>query len=313
VTPEHEAVHTIAVAAPPEHCYDLVKDVTRWPLIFGPTAHVEHTELDATGERFRIWALVNGDVTDWTSQRTFDSAALRIGFAQDHSTPPVAAMRGEWSFLGTATGTEAVLRHWFRAVDDEQVPWIEQALDTNSAAELAGLRDVAELKPPLADVLCSFSDVVEIDGTVTNAYRFVYEADQWQRRLPHVRRIVVTEDRPGQQKMEMDTVAGDGSVHTTSSVRICFSDRLIAYKQTVLPKLLSGHCGQWLFEQTATGARATATHSVVIRADAIPEVLGKDATLADAETFARDALGGNSRATLACAREFAEEGIKEWT
>jgi aromatase len=313
VTPEHETLHTIAVAAAPEHCYDLVRDVTGWPLIFGPTVHVEHTELTATGERFRIWALVNGEVSDWTSRRMFDPATPRVGFEQEHSSPPVAAMRGEWSFRRTDAGTEAVLRHWFRAVDEDRVPWIRQALDTNSAAELAGLRDVAELDPPLTDVRCTFSDVIEIDGVVADAYRFVHEADQWQRRLPHVRRVSVTEDRPGVQAMEMDTVAGDGSVHTTSSVRICFTDRLIAYKQTVLPALLSGHCGRWLFEETATGTKVTATHSVLIRTAAIPEVLGRHATLADAERFARDALGGNSRATLSCARGFAEEGVEQWT
>jgi ribosome-associated toxin RatA of RatAB toxin-antitoxin module len=306
----HEAVHGITIAAPLRDCYQLVLDVTRWPLIFAPTVHVEHLERDAHGERFHIWALANGDVADWTSRRTFDPAASRIGFEQEHSQPPVAAMRGEWSFRPAGDGgTEATLRHWFRAVDDspDDVTWIRRVLDRNSTAELAGLRAVAELDPPLSDVRCSFEDVVDIRGGVEDAYRFVYEADRWRRRLPHVRRVDVTEDRPGVQLMEMDTVTGDGTVHTTGSVRACLPNRLIAYKQTVLPKLLTGHCGQWRFEETGTGTRVTAAHSVLLSVPAIPEVLGRTATLADAREFAREALGGNSRTTLAYTRSFAEE------
>jgi ribosome-associated toxin RatA of RatAB toxin-antitoxin module len=308
--PTREAVHAVTIDASPQDCYRLVRDVADWPLIFAPTVHVEHLERDSHGERFRIWALTGGDVADWTSRRTFDPAALRIGFVQEHSRPPVAAMRGEWSFRPTGNGgTEAVLRHRFRAVDDaaDDVAWIRRVLDRNSTAELAGLRAVAELDPPLSEVRCSFEDVVDIDGSVADAYRFVSEADRWRDRLPHVRGVDLTEDRPGVQRLEMDTVTGDGTVHTTSSVRVCLPNRLIAYKQTVLPTLLTGHCGQWRFEATGAGSRVTAAHSVLLSVPAIPQVLGTTATLADAREFARQALGGNSRTTLAYAARFARE------
>ena len=55
-------------------------------------------------------------------------------------------------------------------------------------------------------------------------------------RLPHVARVVLTEDTPGLQFLEMDTRTKDGSTHTTKSVRVCFPDTRIAYKQITLPR-----------------------------------------------------------------------------
>ena len=38
--------------------------------------------------------VVGDTVNDWTSHRTFDPDGLRITFAQDHSSPPVARIGG---------------------------------------------------------------------------------------------------------------------------------------------------------------------------------------------------------------------------
>lgn len=303
---EHETVHSTPVDAPPSACYDVVRDVASWPLIFGPTVHVEHIERGDECERFRIWAMVGDTVNDWTSHRTFDPDGLRITFAQDHSSPPVASMTGEWSFRPG----EAVLAHRFTATDEGRVDWIRAALDRNSAVELAALRDIAELDPPLADVRCSFDDTVEIDGPVADAYRFVHEAGRWPDRLPHVRAVDLDEDPAGVQLLSMDTVTPDGAVHTTRSVRVCFADDLISYKQTTLPPLLKGHYGQWRFERIGTRTRVTASHSALIDPGRIEEVVGAGATLADAQTAVRQALGGNSRATLDHAKAFAEQRVR---
>jgi ribosome-associated toxin RatA of RatAB toxin-antitoxin module len=306
---EHRVEHAIEVAAAPEVVYHLVRDVTNWPVIFGPTVHVQHLEQGADAERFRIWAIANGEVMTWISRRTFDSRALVIGFAQERSQAPIASMAGEWTFRPTAGGgTEVVLGHQFTAVDADAdtLRWIEQALDRNSGAELAGLRRIAELDPPLSEIYFSFDDTVEIDGSAVDAYQFVYEAAEWPIRLPHVQRVSVTEDEPGIQRMEMDTATADGSTHTTNSVRICFPDELIVYKQVVAPALLLGHSGRWTFRQTETGVSVTATHTVAIKPDAVKAVLGATATLDEAKVFAREALGSNSRTTLAHAKAFAE-------
>lgn len=301
--------HSLVVAAPAESLYGLVADVTRWPVIFAPSLHVQHLERGEREERFRLWALVNGEVKSWTSRRELDGAGLRIAFRQERGQAPVASMGGAWRFTRLPGGrTEVVLEHDFTAVDDDpdSVEWITRAVDRNSPVELAALARVAEQDHPVDDLVFSFSDVVRLPGAAADAYAFVHRSDAWPDRLPHVRRVVLREDEPGVQHMEMDTVTGDGSAHTTESVRLCFAPSSIVYKQLVPPKLLFGHSGSWTFEDAADGAVVTARHTVAIDPDAVAEVLGEGRTVADAAAYLREALGRNSRATLSHAGAHAE-------
>lgn len=304
----HRAEHSCVVAAPAGIVYDLVADVTRWPVVFGPSVHVEVLERGADRERFQLWAIANGEVKNWTSQRTVDRVGLRIRFRQERSQPPVASMGGEWEFVALAEDrTKVVLRHDFAAVDDasDAVDWITRALDHNSDAELQAMRRVAEFGHPLDDLIFSFSDSVEVDGEVEDAYEFVHQAQEWPQLLPHVQEVSI-EEQDNVQDMRMLTQAADGSVHATKSVRVCFQNELIVYKQTETPALLTGHSGQWTFAKTPSGSSVTATHTVALNPAVLRDVLGEQATLADARTFARAALGGNSRITLAHTKAFAE-------
>ncbi|MYS20706.1 aromatase [Streptomyces sp. DvalAA-14] len=306
----HTTEHTLIAAAPPRALYELVADVTRWPAVFGPSVHVEHLDRGPREERFELWAMVGGGVTSWVSRRTLDPEVLRITFRQERSTPPIGAMGGEWVFRELPGGrTEVVLRHEFAAVDDDPatVAWIHRALDRNSAEELGVLGRIAEFGHPVEDVVFSFTDTVELPGRAADAYAFVNRADLWARRLPHVSRVRLDETVPGVQELEMDTVTADGSAHTTRSVRICRDGRWIAYKQHMTPKLLLGHSGLWTFTEADDGAGAsvTARHTVVIDPAAVTGVLGEGATLAAARSYVRDALGRNSRSTLAHATAYA--------
>jgi hypothetical protein len=141
-------------------------------------------------------------------------------------------------------------------------------------------------------------------GLVADAYEFIDRADQWPARLPHVSRVVLREDRPGVQRLEMDTVTAAGDTHTTNSVRVCQPMETIVYKQVVPPSLLLGHSGSWTFAQDGDRVRVTARHTVAIDPTAIADRLGPEVTLAQARTQVRDALGGNSRATLTHAGTF---------
>jgi len=178
--------HSIVIEAPAEEVYSLIAEVNHWPVIFSPTVYTEHIERSQSAERFRIWALANGAVKNWSSRRTLDPVAKVITFDQEVSQPPVASMGGSWSFTETSGGTEVVLRHHFTAVDDapEAVRWITEVLDTNSAAELAGLRKAAEVSAPAEDLVFTFADSVQVNGPVAMAYQFINEVDQWPSRCP---------------------------------------------------------------------------------------------------------------------------------
>ncbi|RLQ03047.1 SRPBCC family protein, partial [Micromonospora sp. CV4] len=139
------------------------------------------------------------------------------------------------------------LGHDFAAIggDEAKTGWIESVVDLNSGAELAGLKTAAELAD-LDELLFTFDDTVRIRGTAEAVYDYLYRADLWPERLPHVASLHLVEDEPGLQVMEMDTKAPDGSTHTTKSVRIGFPRRKIVYKQTVLPNAMAAHTGSWL-------------------------------------------------------------------
>ncbi|MEU7578555.1 aromatase/cyclase [Streptomyces sp. NPDC041068] len=297
----HRVEHTRTVAAPAAALYGLVADVTRWPAVFEPTVAVRHLARGERTERFEIWATVGEEVAHWTSRRTLDPARRYISFRQEHSRPPVTAMSGCWLFRELPDGTtEIVLRHRFSVVDDDPAALdaMTRAMDANSTRELAALARVAESGHPVDDVVFAFTDTVPLTGPAVDAYAFVDRADLWAQRLPHVARADLTEPRPGIQHLEMDTTTADGSTHTTRSTRITEAPGWIAYKQHLTPALLAGHSGEWTFAEGPEGPLATARHTVALAPEAVTDVLGPDATLADARTYIREALGRNSATTL---------------
>ena len=305
----NDVQHTIAVTAPPETVYALLADATAWPVHFRPTVHVDRLDEDGPDERLRIWAVAGDRVKSWTSHRHRDPEGLRIAFRQEVSQPPVAAMSGAWVLRGLPDGgTEVVLEHSYRAVGDDphDLAWIAEVTDRNSRAELANLKALAEQGADRSDLMLTFDDTIVVDGRISDVYDFLYRARTWPDRLPHVARMDLTEDEPGVQIMEMDTITADGAMHTTKSVRVCFADERIVYKQIVVPSLMTAHTGEWRVTPGTGGVEVTSRHTVAIRPEAVAGVLGEGATVTDARAFVRTALSGNSRITLEHAKAYAE-------
>jgi aromatase len=306
--------HQIKVLAPADSVYELIVDVTHWPRVFPPTVYIEHEQLSESEERIRLWATANGAVKTWTSRRRLDAGARRVEFRQEISQPPVAAMGGTWIVEPIAVGECAVrLLHDYRAVEGtaENLEWIDRAVDRNSTAELGALKSTAELGSGRTDLMLAFEDTVQIAGSARDVYEFIYDATQWVHRLPHVARVSLQEETSNIQVLDMDTQAPNGSVHTTTSVRICFPENKIIYKQIVLPALMTVHTGRWLLQENAQGVAVTSQHTIVIKPSAVASVLGAEATVADARNFVRTALSTNSLATLDHARSFAEHRSHE--
>ncbi|WP_131767556.1 aromatase/cyclase [Candidatus Protofrankia californiensis] len=308
-------LHTVDVDAPPELVYGLLADATQWPHLFPPTVHVIREDAGPQRERLRIWALADGRLKSWTSLRELPAGQLHIAFRQEVSAPPVGSMAGSWEITARAGGgSRIVLGHRFTAVADDPdgLRWIEEATDRNSTSELASLRAIAE---EVADgtrhgeLLLSFEDSVLVQAPPQVVHDFLDRADLWPQRLAHVARVALTEDEPGQQVLEMDTRAPDGTTHTTRSFRVSLAPHTLAYKQTTLPDALTVHTGRWVLDPYAEGdvthTRATSRHTVRLhpeRAIALPGVR----TLADARAAVRAAIGGNSLATLRTAKQHLE-------
>lgn len=306
-----EVEHEVTVAAPADTVYRLIAEVENWPRIFPPTIHVEHLERAPDSERIRIWATANDEPKTWTSRRTLSPQERRIEFRQEVSTPPVAQMGGTWLAEPAGAGrTRLRLLHDYLAVDDDPagLEWIDRAVDRNSRSELEALRRNVEAVVAAEELTFDFEDSVTVRGRAKYLFDFIDRADLWTDRLPHVADVDLHEPSPGLQSLQMRTRAKDGSTHLTKSYRITFPHRLIAYKQVTLPALLDLHTGRWTFtEDETTGCTvATSQHTVTLKAQAVPEVLGEDATLASARDYVRGALSGNSLATLGHARDHVE-------
>lgn len=289
--------HRKTVPASIESVFRLICDVSIWPVLFAPNIHVEILEKKSQSERLQLWALLNGEIKTWTSVRYIFPDEYRVRFVQEVPQKPVSAMSGEWILSSSEGVTEVVLTHEFSAENSDDIDWIRKAVDANSAAELHSLCEVASQVGGAEAVLHSFEDTVEIPD-VDSAYDFVYRADLWVERLPHVRSVVLTEKVPNIQQLQMDTETSDSKIHTTSSYRVCQKNRFIAYKQTELPSLLLGHSGVWRFSDSMVETQATSQHNVLLNPEAVRSVLGPEATLQDAAQLVRRNLGANSRATL---------------
>lgn len=302
--------HGIAVAAPPDDVYAKLANVEFWPQLFPPSVYVTRLEHDRSEERIQIWATANGEPKTWTSRRRLDPDRRSIEFRQERSAAPVAEMSGTWLAEPEPDGTTRLrLLHEYRAVDDDPdgLKWIDEAVERNSTSELASLKATLERSASASELTLTFHDEITVVGSATDVYDFLNEASRWGERLPHVREVHCIEPSPDVQVLRMSTVAKDGSSHVTESVRVCFPHRLIAYKQTTLPALMSLHTGKWTLDDNDDGTVTVRSwHTVTVAEDRISDVLGPDAGLTEARTFLRDALGANSRTTLGYAKKYAE-------
>lgn len=307
-------VHSTVIDASPGAVHDVIAEVERWPAVFAPTVHVEVHERRDGRERLTIWALVNGQVTRWTSRRALDRDRRRITFQQERSAPPIASMSGSWEFLDRgAEGCQVLLHHEFRTVDDdpESVRAVEAAVEVNSGLELAAVARLAGSGLPPERLVTTFRDTMELDAPAAAVYAFLDRADRWPRRLPHVHRADLLEPRPGVQELTMETVTADGAAHTTSSIRLCTPMRSIRYKQTTPPAGLIGHSGAWLLAEHGDGrCRVTAEHTIAVD----PVAALRDGAGTDHQNSVdhllgrfREALRRNSRATMAAALGCGED------
>jgi len=305
----HYTVNKIDIAAPVETVYGIIAQATRWPQYFAPTVHVEQTPLGPGTERLRIWATGNGVLRSWTSLRTLEPASGRVSFRQEVSAPPVKSMSGTWTVRQDPSGqVRLMLEHDFEAVGDDpaSVGWITRGTEQNSTTELGNIKRIAEGWDDIQDREFTFEDSVLVRGSGGAVYDFLYDAARWPQRLPHVASLDLREEDEGLQLMTMRTKAKDGSTHATESARVCFPGRSIVYKQTATPALIAAHTGEWLIEPRGDGVLVTSRHTVVLREEALGALTAAGSTWASTRAFVRDSIGGNSRATLAFAKEFAE-------
>lgn len=303
------ARHTMRVAAHPKRVYQLIAHAEKWPQIFEPTIAIQHLGFDGITERLHHWVMVEGDVQDWIVRRELNPHRLQVRFRREDSPEPLASLGGLWLVLPKGEGSLVMLDHHYRVVDDDpaDAEWVAGSVDRNSITMLTALRDAAELGGAgLDELVLRFEDSVDIDGEARDVYDFLARAQDWPERLPHVTRMRMDEYVPDIQQMEMVSRVPDGTAESSSTVRICFPETHIIYKRITVSGLFRAHTGRWMLTELPWAVRATAQHTVLLREEAISEVLGPGSTLDDARASVRNTVGSFGLATLARAKAFAE-------
>ncbi|MEU1607202.1 aromatase/cyclase [Micromonospora matsumotoense] len=306
----HVVEEKMPVRAPWQVCRDLVADLAGWSQLHRPAVHAEDLGRDASGDLVQRWYVTGFDtVRTWRERRTTEEGGRRIAFTHEPAEPPFADVRGAWTFDGQPDGsTVAVLRVEFALRDADPAEATRQVdlLRQDSRAELETLRYAAEHRDELSELIISFEDPLFVAGSVSDAYTYLYEADKWPDRIPHVVRLAMTEEVPNIQFFDMDTVSADGSEHTTRSVRICLPNRKIVYKQTQPPATMTAHAGHWVFTETPEGLILGARHTCTIRPEGL-HLLGEGTTVTKARRYLRKVLSANSMGNLRLAKSYAEE------
>ncbi|KAA0021669.1 aromatase/cyclase [Antrihabitans cavernicola] len=315
-TTKHTMVHRTACSAPADEVFALVRDVTAWPVIFGPTVHMDAVEAGSDGARTRqdmtIWAIAHDTVHSWKSIRNVDDAARTVDFQQVVSPEPLAAMSGSWHVVDSqdgASGCEVILNHTFRlrSDNDADLEYVRKAVDTNSTKELAALRRATG-----GDGDCFLYEFVdEVDfagGNPTAPLDFIWDGARWPERLPHVADVTLTSLQDDVQHLAMTTRTADSKEHETMSYRVRLdADRhpTIAYKQTTLPPALVAHAGRWSIAPSTKEAEQWSLrswHGVLVDIEHCRELLGSpEAGIDEMKRAVRGALGGNSLVTMTAA------------
>ncbi|MET9014572.1 SRPBCC family protein [Streptomyces olivaceoviridis] len=305
----HRTEESTRIAAGAEVVRAFIEDVEGWSHLHPTAVHAEYVERKGTESLIRQWALVDErSVRHWLMRR-WDKDDT-IAFAHEPAAPPFAEVRGAWTFESVDGGAAVVVRmeHEFALLEEEAAAADRQRekLRQGSLAYLKTLKHAAENREDIRRRTLTFEDPLFIAGSVQDAYAYLLEADKWPQRMPHVAALTLEEPGPGVQFFDMDTSDPDGGHrHSTRSVRICLSPRLIVYKQIKLPVLLTAHTGHWSFTETPEGVIATTRHTATVKEAALG-VLGEGTTVQDARNYLRRVLTDNSMSNLRLTKEYAE-------
>ncbi|MBD0842313.1 SRPBCC family protein [Streptomyces sp. TRM68416] len=305
----HRVEEKALIAAPVETVRRIVVDVEAWPQVHAPAVHAEILESDDSGELIQHWSLVDDrTVRTWVARRKVTETG-DVRFTHEPATAPFASVIGGFEFEEQPDGGTLVrLHHEFTLLTEDETVAAERAesMRRGSQAHLETLTYAAENAEDFALRTISFDDPLFVAGAVEDAYAYLYEADKWPERIPHVVALAMDETVPNIQFFDMDTKSSDGSEHTTRSVRICLPNHKIVYKQIQPPKTMDAHTGHWLFTETPEGLVLTSRHTATIRRDGL-HLLGEGMTVEGARKYLRRVLSANSMGNLRLSKEYAEK------
>lgn len=140
------ARHTVRVATSPRRIYQLIANVDNYPKLFDGVLAVEHLGYDGTNERVRFWGTLGEYRGSWVSLREVNPKRMRVRFRQESSSAPLASLGGLWMVVPKGSGSEVVLDHYYRVVDDNVLAAqrIERTIGRSATSMLESLHAAVE-------------------------------------------------------------------------------------------------------------------------------------------------------------------------
>ncbi|QFZ78452.1 hypothetical protein GFH48_38960 [Streptomyces fagopyri] len=316
----HAGEDAVEVAAPAGVVYGLLADAVRWPVFLPSYVHVERLDFDGTQERLLVWEVADeagapgGHVRSWHTRRVLRPQDRTVVFEQEDQARPGLVTSGVWT-VRPAGETRCVLAlrqervlPVLLAADDSR---LRADADADVRSRLGLLRGAAEQWEELDELLLSFEDRIRVEGPAELVYDFLYRIEGWEERLPHVEGTRVREDAPGVQVVLADTCGAQGGTVTTRAVRLCFPHAgRIVYKETLTPRLLAAHSGEWSLLPDASGVTVVSAHRVMLRQDAVARELGENTSLLEARRHVHGWLSRADRQALDLAKWHAESTVR---
>ena len=181
--------HTSKAAAQADLVFDLVAELEDWSQFHGPSVHAEPLGEQDGAQHYQHWWVVDDHtVRTWRARWRFDRERLRIGFEFDPAEPGGAALRGEWVFRAlseSSTEVGVVLEADGYGEHDAA------RADGELRELLACVIEAAEQDEERKDLVVDFEDPLFVAGSIEDSYAYLYEADKWPERIPHVSRLVL--------------------------------------------------------------------------------------------------------------------------
>ncbi|MFC8827322.1 SRPBCC family protein [Streptomyces sp. NPDC057137] len=310
----HRTSHKWEIGAPAGVVHGLIADAERWPLFLPCGVHVEVLDFDGNEERLRMWATAPGTSRCWTARRFLDAARRRVDFRYEGQSGPVRAIDGVWQVEERGPAAcRLVLRHAFTVTGAAPGDGAEtvRAVDSGIRAALERLRSSAERWTELDGLVLAFEDEIRVKGPAELVYDFLYRVGEWPGVVPHVARVELTEDAPGVQRLTTDTRGADGTLRTTEAMRVCFPHAgRIVHKETDTSALVAARTCDWQLVPDTRGVSVVCRQAVVVRDEAVEQILGSGAGLAEARRHLREELGREALAVLEPARDHAERAVR---
>lgn len=310
----HRTSHHMEIGAPAGVVYGLIADAERWPLFLPGTVHVEVLESEGREDRLRIWAAGHGTTHRWTSRRVLDAAGRRITFRHEGRAGPVRAIDGVWQVEERGPAAcRLVLAHGFTVTVNahDGAATAVGAVDSGIRAALERLRSPAERWAELDALVLAFEDTIRVKGPAELVYDFLYRVGEWPEVVPHVARVELAEDEPGVQRLTMDTRGADGTLRSTTSVRLCFPHAgRIVHTDTATSAPVAARTCEWEVVPDTRGVSVVCRQTVVVGDEAVEQTPGRGTGPAEARRRLREDLGRQALAVLDLARAHAEQAVR---